>query len=198
MPDVAAALHAGYRPCKVCRPLEPATGQPEWAADLVAAIERDPARPRSARSDSRFGRLIDDELETILLKALEKAPERRYQTAGDLARDLRHYLNNEPIEAKRASGLYLLRKLLRRYRLQATAAALVLSMLVVCLIVVAYLYRQEHQLRREFEILERQAQIDAEHQEEVSGIATFLRDDELRVRLRSAGSSSELYDELCG
>lgn len=37
-----AALLAGYRPCKRCHPLEP-DGRPDWAARLLADIERDPA-----------------------------------------------------------------------------------------------------------------------------------------------------------
>lgn len=42
------------------------------------------------------------------------------------------------------------------------------------------------------------AEVDAEHQEEVSKIATIFRDPELRSRLREAATSSDLYEELCG
>ncbi|MCG3125246.1 MAG: Serine/threonine-protein kinase PknD [Phycisphaerae bacterium] len=62
---------------------------------------------------------IDDDVDTLVLKALAKEPARRYQTAADLARDLRHYLANEPIEAKRDSWPYVLRKGLRRHRAAA-------------------------------------------------------------------------------
>jgi eukaryotic-like serine/threonine-protein kinase len=71
-------------------------GQPPYTvtgplADVLKHIaETDPTNPRSLRTNSRFGYEINDELETILLKALEKDPARRYQTAGDLGRDLRH------------------------------------------------------------------------------------------------------------
>lgn len=120
---------------------------------LQRIVHEDPVRPRSLRSASRFGRQIDDELETILLRALEKDPARRYQSAGDLARDLRHYLAGEPIEAKRASGLYMLRKLLRRYRVHATAAALLLALLVTFLAVFAMLYTRERDARQKVEQL---------------------------------------------
>lgn len=40
-PTAQAALQAGYRPCKRCHPLEP-FDRPEWAARLLADIERDP------------------------------------------------------------------------------------------------------------------------------------------------------------
>ncbi len=45
-------------------------------------------------------RRLRGDLEWIALKALEKDRERRYQSAADLLRDIRHYLNREPIEAK--------------------------------------------------------------------------------------------------
>lgn len=65
---------------------------------------------------------LNDELDTILLKALSKSPERRYQSAGALQRDLLAYLAGEPIEAKRDSHWYVLRKTARRYRVGLTVA----------------------------------------------------------------------------
>ena len=114
---------------------------------LLRIANDEPTRPRSMRGGSRFGKQIDDELETILLKTLEKEPARRYQTALDLARDLRHYLNGDPIEAKRASGLYMLRKTLRRYRWQAGAAATLLMVLVVFTVIVSVQWHNERDLR---------------------------------------------------
>ncbi|MCP4246822.1 MAG: protein kinase [bacterium] len=61
---------------------------------------------------------IDDEVQTILQTALSKDRDRRYQSVGDLAHDIRQYLVGEPIEAKRDSSFYILRKLVRRYRVQ--------------------------------------------------------------------------------
>ena len=120
---------------------------------LQRIVHEDPLRPRSVRSESRFGRLIDDELETILLRALEKDPARRYQTAGELARDLRHYLAGEPVEAKRASGFYMLRKTLRRYRVQAGVAGLLLMMLIGFVLVLAAMYTRERDARYKIEQL---------------------------------------------
>lgn len=116
--------------------------------EILNRIAHDePMPPRIAQSKSRFKGQIDDELETILLKALEKEPNRRYQTAGDLGRDIERYLTGEPIEAKRASGLYMLKKTLKRYRIQATAAGLLLAMLIVFLAIFAVLYRKESAAR---------------------------------------------------
>lgn len=80
---------------------------------LSNIITADPPRPNT------IARHLDDEISTIALKALEKEPARRYQSAGDLARDIRRYLSGEPIEAKRDSAWYTMRKTLRRYRMTA-------------------------------------------------------------------------------
>lgn len=70
---------------------------------------------------------VDNELGTILLKALAKDRERRYQTAAALGADLRRYLAGEAIEAKRDSTWYVLRKAARRHRTLAVAAGVALA-----------------------------------------------------------------------
>jgi serine/threonine protein kinase len=87
---------------------------------LDAILYDEPTRP------SDWGRRIGDELETITLKALSKPRERRYQSAGEFARDIRRYLAGEPIEAKRDSGWYVLTKTVSRHKAPASAAAVLL------------------------------------------------------------------------
>lgn len=48
-PSANAAIFAGYRPCKRCRPLE-LDEQPKWVSDLLAEVERDPAARIGERS----------------------------------------------------------------------------------------------------------------------------------------------------
>jgi hypothetical protein len=58
-------------------------------------LEEEPPSPRSLNP------AIDRDLETICLKAIQRDPSRRYATAGEMAEDLRRYLNREPILARR-------------------------------------------------------------------------------------------------
>ena len=73
------------------------------------------------------------DVETIAAKTLEKAPERRYQSAAELAADIRRYLAHEPIEARAPTTIYQLRKFARRHvalvgGVAATVVALVIGL----------------------------------------------------------------------
>ncbi|MHC5114927.1 MAG: serine/threonine-protein kinase, partial [Planctomycetota bacterium] len=96
----------------------------------------EPVPPRTLRTD------INDEVETIVLKCLHKEPERRYQSAGELARDVRRYLAGEAIEAKRDSTWYVLTKTVRRYRVPLSVAAAFLVLLTVFAVTMAFQYRR--------------------------------------------------------
>ncbi|MCG8406479.1 MAG: serine/threonine-protein kinase [Phycisphaerales bacterium] len=64
---------------------------------------------------------IDDEVDQIVLKCLRKDREQRYESGGDLAREIRRYLSGEPIEAKGDSVVYVLGKHLRRHKFPVAA-----------------------------------------------------------------------------
>ena len=68
------------------------------------------------RSLQKINALIPRELETIVLKAIEKNAHERYATATELAEDLRRYLEDKPIHAKRPSLSDRLLKWSRRHR----------------------------------------------------------------------------------
>jgi eukaryotic-like serine/threonine-protein kinase len=80
---------------------------------------------------SRHDRRLRGDLDTILLMALRKAPERRYHNAEELAADLRRHLAGEPVAARRDALLYGLGKMLRRH------AAVVVSATAVTMAAVA-------------------------------------------------------------
>jgi serine/threonine protein kinase/Flp pilus assembly protein TadD len=81
----------------------------------------------------RLDRAIPKELETIVLKALEKNPAERYAGAQELADDLRRFLEDRPILARRPSLLLRARKMARRNRALVGAVVVVLLALAVML-----------------------------------------------------------------
>jgi tetratricopeptide (TPR) repeat protein len=80
---------------------------------------------------SKVNRALRGDLETIVAKALEKVPARRYESSSALAEDIRHYLRSEPILARPASGVYRLRKFVRRRRIPLSVSTLVMSAAVL-------------------------------------------------------------------
>ncbi|MCR9243535.1 MAG: protein kinase [bacterium] len=80
-----------------------------------------PEAARIIRDDepTRLGTVstsLRGDIETLVHKALEKDRERRYQSAGALAADIRRYLASEPIVARPTTTLYQVRKFARRHK----------------------------------------------------------------------------------
>ena len=78
--------------------LRPAFDSPDRLKLIEQIKTEEPRAPRSV--DGRIPR----DLETIVLKAIDKDPEARYQTAEAMAEDLRRFLADEPILARQASA----------------------------------------------------------------------------------------------
>jgi tetratricopeptide (TPR) repeat protein len=79
---------------------------------------------------AKLTRLVRGELDWIVMKCLEKDRNRRYETANGLARDLEHYLHDEPVQAGPPSALYRFRKFARRNQ-RALAAGMGLALIVL-------------------------------------------------------------------
>ncbi len=91
-------------------------------AHAVTVVQDEPERPR------KLDPSIPRDVETIVLKCLEKRPEERYDSARALARDIRRYLDGDPIEARPIGPLRRGIKLARKHRgLTAVGAAAVLA-----------------------------------------------------------------------
>jgi len=90
--------------------------------------EDDPTRLTS------INRVLGGDVETIVTKALEKSPERRYASAAQLADDIRRFLANEPIRARAPSTLYQWQKFARRNRALVAGVGAVFLALVLGLI----------------------------------------------------------------
>ncbi|HEY4414943.1 MAG TPA: serine/threonine-protein kinase [Verrucomicrobiae bacterium] len=95
--------------------------------------------------------LLRGDLDWIVMKALEKDRNRRYQTANGLGMDLQRYLNNEPVIARPPSRLYRFQKLIRRNKIVFIAAAAVTAALVIGLSTSTWLFFKERESRREAE-----------------------------------------------
>jgi serine/threonine protein kinase/tetratricopeptide (TPR) repeat protein len=78
-----------------------------------------------------LSRLVRGELDWIVMKALEKDRDRRYETANAFVADLQHYLNDEPVRACPPSATYRFSKFARRNRVGILTAALVALALVL-------------------------------------------------------------------
>ena len=106
---------------------------PPPPASLLAGLTAEQTRRLGARRGTPttgwFQQLRGD-LDAIATKAIARRPEDRYDSVRGLADDVERYLEHQPIHARRARGLYVARKLVRRHRtLFALIAALLLGTL---------------------------------------------------------------------
>ena len=125
---------------------------PSTPAAVVQRLSESPPRPSEATDPtSKTGAKLDGagvpetavapqllrgDLDSIVLKSLRPEPEQRYADVGALDKDLRAYLNDEPVSVRRESAVYLLGKYYRRHKwtvIIAVAALLLLSSAVVLL-----------------------------------------------------------------
>lgn len=152
-----------------CPPFDPKRLQSLPLAEAVRVVrEEDPPSPvaRLSRLDKpellpiaeRRGcsprRLIGElrgDLDRIVMKSIEKSPDRRYDTAGDLTADILRHLRNEPVEARGPDPWYRIGRFVRRNRLPLLAAAAVLGSLVAGTVVSSTLYFRERQVRQRLE-----------------------------------------------
>ncbi len=110
-------LLTGHRPYDV-----------EGSAAEVARIvcETEPVKPSLAGGPARRG--LAGDLDTIVLTALRKEPDRRYSSVAQLSEDIRRHLEGLPVLARRDTFGYRTRKYVRRHRLAVATAAAVVAM----------------------------------------------------------------------
>ncbi len=99
--------------------------EPPKPSSLVARQWKD-RLPLCGLDSRTLARRLKGDLDWILLKALEKDRERRYQTAGEFLEDLRRHLDHEPVLAGPPSIAYKTKKILRKHGLALAAGLAVL------------------------------------------------------------------------
>jgi WD40 repeat protein len=103
-------------------------------------------------SPSRLNKAVPAELETIVLKAMAKNPDERYAASQELADDLRRFLEDKPIKARRPSLRQRAIKWVRRHKTVVRAALVVLVLAVVALAVsTALIWRAKADLGKALE-----------------------------------------------
>ena len=137
-------------------PPKPSTRLSQLADTLPDLAAQRRVEPR------RFRQLVHGELDLIVMKCLEKDRARRYETANALAIDIQRHLVGEPIEAKRDSGWYVLRKTLRRYRTAVTVAAAFVLVVMASAFALSVMYGRQLDLRQKAEKAARAEQERAE------------------------------------
>lgn len=93
--------------------------------------EKPPTRPSSVNP------ILRGDVETIVLKALEKDRTRRYQSAAEFGEDINRYLNRQPILARRASVFYQLSMLVKRHKAAAAAVFTIVAAMITAIVAIS-------------------------------------------------------------
>jgi tetratricopeptide (TPR) repeat protein len=120
------------------------------SARLHALAQADPAAAAAiakARglAEEALERALRDDIDWICLKCLEKNRERRYDSPGALADDLRRHLRREPVAAGPPTRAYLVRKYVSRHRWGVAAGGVLAATLVASLVTFFVLYREANE-----------------------------------------------------
>lgn len=127
--------------------------QPTPPSDVARKGATDKAQARGISPD-RLARELRGDLDTILLQALRKEPERRYTSAQAMADDIERHLTGHPIAARRDSRGYRLGKFLQRNRWVAPTA---LAAFVLIGAYIGTLIRHGNQLEQERNVAQAEA-----------------------------------------
>lgn len=111
---------------KLCTSIDPFRGKSSLDV-MKAVVNKDPIAP------SIINKAINKDIETIILKAIEKDKERRYASAEEMADDIEKSLNGEPIKARPASMAYKAIKTFRRNKISFIGIGIAAAILVTVL-----------------------------------------------------------------
>ncbi|UCD75646.1 MAG: serine/threonine protein kinase, partial [Phycisphaerales bacterium] len=158
-------------------PPKPSTRISGNGEDLTAHAAECRVDPRS------LARELRGDLDWIVMKAMEKDRTRRYETASELAMDIRRHLEHEPVQARPPSRAYRLRKFVRRNRAGVAAGAVAAISLIAATVVSVSFAVSEAEQRR---IASAEATRADEEREIAQAVNEFLNNDLLAAVAPSA------------
>lgn len=135
-----------------------AVASPPPVRPSARVLERIRCDAVDATAGRRLVRELRGDIDEITVKALQSDPEWRYDSARDLARDLRRHLANEPVLAHGPGRLYTMAKFLRRHRRGAVAAAALAIVGAMGGAAAFQAWRTRVDLQREVDLVERIAE----------------------------------------
>lgn len=136
------------------------------AIDQLSAVRGEEPR--------RLAKLLDGDLDSIVLKALEKDPRQRYSSVESFARDIHRYLTGRPVSARSGTNRYLAVKWLQRNRAPVLVGAFVFLMLLSVAVWSTYQMKQTEKERDRAETAKRLAEKERAAAEEVSAFTVGL------------------------
>jgi len=134
--------------------------EPEKRVSLGALLKRiceeEPLRPSTcvlrARAEGRLVHIpataLSNDLDWVILKALEKQPDDRYPSVTALANDLQNFLNDLPVSVGPPTARYQLRKFARRHQTAVTLGSLVAALAVGVTVTTTLSYLEESRARK--------------------------------------------------
>jgi serine/threonine protein kinase/tetratricopeptide (TPR) repeat protein len=128
--DAQSLLSAGYDEMRrIIREVEPP--KPSSRLSTIAGDERTALAKSHQVDPSKVRGLVEPDLDWIVMKAIEKDRNRRYETANALALDIGRFLTGEPVSACPPGAGYRLRKFVKRHKLAIGTAAAVVTALIL-------------------------------------------------------------------
>lgn len=113
---------------RIIREIEPP--RPSQRVSTLKAQARSTVSGKRSVDERQFVKLLSGELDWIVMKALEKDRQRRYESASAFAADIQRYLADQPVEACPPSTVYRVKKFARRNRSTLTASIVVATILL--------------------------------------------------------------------
>ena len=114
--------------CRQIREVE--APKPSARISTLKDIERSAVAEQRQVKPASLQTFVSGDLDRVVLKALQKDREQRYESPKELAADLERFLNDEPVEAVPPSPVYLARKYMRRHKAAILTASAIFALLV--------------------------------------------------------------------